>query len=332
MKVYEVIGDYLKQGKGGILATVVTRQGSAPRDVGAKMFIGEDGTIYGTVGGGRVELDTCKEALSMMKKAEAKILHIRMDYKTIEDEGMLCGGNIDILLEPVFDRYYELYERLVYLEKRGRRGVVITKYGPHTFSKTLLEGHDTIIGDPLLGEEIDRYRQYMYEKKPVVSDATIIEPVQVASRLYIFGAGHVSQFLSTVAKLIDFTVVVIDDRDDFANRERFPEADDVIVEDFRDVVKHLPFTGEEYVVIVTRGHKHDSEILEEVLKRNTRYIGMIGSRRKIKIIFENLKEKGFTESILKKVHAPIGIDIHAETPQEIAVSIAAELILVRGAL
>jgi xanthine dehydrogenase accessory factor len=332
MGVYEIIGEYLKKGKGGILATVVTRLGSAPRDVGAKMFVGEDGKIFGTIGGGKVESDTCKEALSMMKKAETRMLHVRMDYKTIEDEGMLCGGNVDIFLEPVFDRYTELYQRIAYLEKRGRRGVVITKYGAHTFSKTLLEGHGlSIIGDSLMTEEIEKYGQYIYDQKPFVSDGIIIEPVQIASRLYIFGAGHVSQFLAKIANLVDFNVVVIDDREDFANRERFPEADEVIVDDFKNVMNRLTYSGEEYVVILTRGHKHDREVLEETVKKDTRYIGMIGSKRKIKMIFEHLKEKGFPESSLKKVHAPIGIDINAETPQEIAVSIAAELIQVRGA-
>lgn len=332
MGVYEIIGEYLKKGKGGILATVVIRLGSAPRDVGAKMFVGEDGKIFGTIGGGKVESDTCKEALSIMKKAETRMLHIRMDYKTIEDEGMFCGGNVDIFLEPVFDRYIELYQRIAYLEKRGRRGVVITKYGANTFSKTLLEGHgSSIIGDSLMTEEIGKYGQYMYDQKPFVFDGIIIEPVQIASRLYIFGAGHVSQFLSKVANLIDFNVVVIDDREDFANRERFPEADEVIVDDFKNVMNRLTYSGEEYVVILTRGHKYDSEVLEEIMKKDTRYIGMIGSKRKIKMIFEHLKGKGFPESSLKKVHAPIGIDIHAETPQEIAISIAAEIIQVRGA-
>ena len=126
--------------------------------------------------------------------------------------------------------------------------------------------------------------------------------------------------------MVDFNVVVVDDREDFANRERFPEAQEIIVDDFQRVFESLRFHGNEYVAVVTRGHKHDALVLEEVLKRPTRYVGMIGSRRKSALILDHLRQKGIDEDALKSVHAPIGLDIEAETPQEIAVSIVAELI------
>jgi xanthine dehydrogenase accessory factor len=128
---------------------------------------------------------------------------------------------------------------------------------------------------------------------------------------------------------VDFNTVVIDDRPDFANRERFPEAQEIIVDDFRKVFQRLTFYGNEYVAIVTRGHKHDALVLEEVMRRPTRYVGMIGSKRKNRLILDHLKAKGFEEAALAAVHAPIGLGIRAETPQEIAVSIVAELIAVR---
>jgi xanthine dehydrogenase accessory factor len=124
-------------------------------------------------------------------------------------------------------------------------------------------------------------------------------------------------------------VTVIDDRQEFANRERFPEAREVIVEDFRSVFERLHFSGREYVAILTRGHKHDALVLEEAMKKPTRYIGMIGSRRKTRLIYDHLKRKGVPAEALKSVHAPIGLNIQAETPQEIAVSIVAELIDVK---
>ena len=125
-------------------------------------------------------------------------------------------------------------------------------------------------------------------------------------------------------------MTVIDDRNSFANRERFAEADEIVVEEFGEVFKKTRPSRNEYAVIVTRGHKHDSVVLEEVLKNPPKYTGMIGSKRKVKIIFDDLRRKGVTEDLLQTVHAPIGIDIGAETPQEIAVSIVAELIKIRS--
>ncbi|MCX5803084.1 MAG: XdhC/CoxI family protein [Proteobacteria bacterium] len=330
MDLYGIIEQYIKNGQKGILASIIYRAGSAPRDVGAKMFVGEDGKAFGTVGGGRLEADAYKEALGMMKKTETKILHIRMDARTIEEEGMLCGGNVDILLEPILKRYSEVYEGIRLLEKKGKRGIVVTRFGQNIFSKTLIRQDLEIIGDPLDRETVERLKDYLYEKKPVVVDGEVVEAIQVSSPLYIFGAGHVSQFLSKIAKIVDFHVTVIDDREEFANRERFPEADEVIVEDFTKVFNRLDFTGDEYIAILTRGHRYDAEVLEESLRKPVKYIGMIGSKRKVKMVYGHLRECGFDEKTLDGVHAPIGIHINAETPQEIAISIVAELIKVRG--
>ena len=129
--------------------------------------------------------------------------------------------------------------------------------------------------------------------------------------------------------MVGFNVVVVDDRHDFANRERFPEAHEIIVEEFQDVFKRLHFHGNEYVAVLTRGHKHDAYVLEEVLKMPTHYVGMIGSRRKAKLIFDHLSEKGVDKDTISSVHAPIGLKIEAETPQEIAVSIVGQLIEVK---
>lgn len=129
---------------------------------------------------------------------------------------------------------------------------------------------------------------------------------------------------------MDFAVVVVDDRGEFADRERFPEADDIVVDDFENLLKYVDNDSDTYAVVVTRGHKHDALVLEKVLIRQHKYIGMIGSKRKVRIIFDYLEGKGFSPELLKSIHAPIGIDINAETPQEIAMSIVAELVKVRG--
>lgn len=198
-------------------------------------------------------------------------------------------------------------------------------------SKTLI-GHDnTIIGDPLLEEESKFISKYINERNPfLINETTVVEPLVKFSPLYIFGGGHVSQYLSLVAKLVDFYTVVIDDRPEFANKERFPHADEIMVENFESAFERLSFTGNEFVVIVTRGHQYDAFVLQEVLRHDFKYVGMIGSKRKVKIILENLKQMGFAEELIDRVHAPIGLDINAETPQEIAISIVAELIKERA--
>lgn len=331
MNIYEIVERYLGEGKTGIIATVIQRLGSAPRDIGAKMFIGEDRQCYGTVGGGRLEADVFEEALRLMGKGEVKLFHVSMDAKVVAEDGMLCGGNVNVLLEPVDIKYKELYTKLHQLEKKAKGGVVITRFGEGVFFKTLIDYKMEVSGDTLSDDEIKRFQTYLNEKKPLVIGDMVIEPLNVYSVLYIFGAGHVSQFISRVAKIVDFYVVVIDDRDDFANRERFPDADEIIIDDFTNVFNKLKFSGDEYSVIVTRGHQFDAFVLSEVLRKPFRYVGMIGSRRKVKIVFDNMREKGISDDVIKRVHAPIGIDINAETPQEIAVSIVAELIQERGA-
>jgi len=324
---------YLDEGKAGIIATVVKKTGAAPRDEGAKMFVGEDKKSYGTVGGGSVEAQVYDEALRLMGARKVKVLHFRMDARAVADDGMLCGGNVDIFLEPLLGVHKEVYEGVRHCEARGRKAVVVTRFGSGSLLKTLFDTYGNIWGDAVPDEERKGFFRLLEETKVrLIGDSLVVEPVTIAPALYIFGAGHVSQFLSKVAKMVDFNVVVIDDRVEFANHERFPEADSVVVEDFQKVFDTLVFTGNEYVVIVTRGHAHDAAILEETVKRKTRYTGMIGSRRKVKMVLEHLREKGADPEALDKVHSPIGLDIHSETPQEIAISIVAELIQVRGGL
>lgn len=330
MDIDEIIEQYLKEGKKCILATVVYRAGSAPRDTGAKMLVGEDGKCFGTIGGGRLEADACREAMNTMNKGEPKILNIRMDSSAIADDGMLCGGNVDILLEPVLQRYTGVYKKIGEMLREDERGIVVTKFGSNAFSKTLIEEGLALTGDALPEKEVEGLRNFLNEKRPYMSEGMVIEPLQSLSVLYVFGAGHVSQFLAGIARIVDFHVVVIDDREEFANRERFPDAAEVMVEDFHNAFDRLRFTGKEYVAIITRGHQYDAYILEEVLKRKTRYVGMIGSRRKVSIILDHMRKSGFDEKKVANVHAPIGLSIHAETPQEIAVSIVAELIAIRG--
>ncbi len=148
--------------------------------------------------------------------------------------------------------------------------------------------------------------------------------------MFLFGAGHVSRPLCRLAKMAGFRVVVIDDREEFPTTARFPEADELLVRSFDADLNELSLGPNAYIVIITRGHLHDHQILRQVLKKPLGYLGMIGSRRKTGIIFEALRREGFSEEKIKSVHAPIGLAINAQTPEEIAISIIAELIQVRG--
>ena len=158
-----------------------------------------------------------------------------------------------------------------------------------------------------------------------------IEPIHGTSTVYIFGGGHIAVPLVQFAKALDFAVVVLDDRDEFANKDRFPLADEVRLGDFTELTRSIDFHESDCVVIITRGHEHDETVLKECLskKKLPGYIGMIGSRKKIPTIFSHLKEHGVSEQLLARVKAPIGLDIGGQTPAEIAISIAAEIIAER---
>ena len=156
-----------------------------------------------------------------------------------------------------------------------------------------------------------------------------LELILSESTLYIFGAGHISLYLSKMSKMVGFKVAVIDEREMFANKERFPEADELYAEDFQKVFPKLKLKKPYYIVIVTRGHRYDQEVLEWAVRTEAKYIGMIGSRTKNKAVFSNLEKKGVPKELFESVHAPIGLNIGAETPEEIAVSILAEMIEVK---
>jgi xanthine dehydrogenase accessory factor len=330
MNIYKIICDYLEKNKTGILATVIERTGSAPRDVGAKMFVGEDGKTFGTVGGGLLEAGAYKEALMIMRKDVVKTFTVSMNADKINSKDMLCGGNVKILLEPMTMKYYDVYRQIGATQTNRQRGLVLTGFDRNILTKTILDKDGNVTGDMLDSAIINQTKELLHGKKPILIRGYFADPIRASFPLYIYGAGHVSQYISKIAKLADFHITIIDDRKEFANGERFPDADTIIVSKIQDAFYCLDFTGDEYVVIVSRSHEQDTQILEEALKHKTKYVGMIGSKRKIKIITDTMKQKGFDDVAIGNVHAPIGIPIDAETPQEIAISIVAELVAVKN--
>ncbi len=290
-----------------------------------------------------------------------------MTAEQLAEGGLICGGNIDIFVEPLKEEFIPIYREVMKMKQKGGAAVLATLismdgvFPKGERSKALLKVSGEKVGSLLDREELEQRileesEALLNDKKPRVIVLTseegdahrgelveprgepvgawkqmevLLEPILSEPTVYIFGAGHISQQLSPLAKRVHFKVVVIDDREMFANRERFPEADEVIVSEFEECFDRFSVDESSYIVIVTRGHLYDGFVLEQAVKTNARYIGMIGSKKKIRTLYENLMEKGVPKEALNRVHAPIGLDIHSETPEEIGVSIIAELIKAR---
>lgn len=253
MDIYEEIVQLRRTGQRGAVATIVNVRGSVPSFETAKMLVRDDGSIFGTVGGGCVEAEVWQAAREVMESERPRTLTFNLNQNPKYDTGLVCGGTLDIFIEPVM---------------------------------------------------------------PPAS-------------LYIFGAGHVALSLYKTAKTAGFDVSVVDDRESYANRERFPEAKEVIAEDFGQAMARITPNETCYIVIVTRGHHDDMRVLRWAVQTQARYVGMIGSKRKTIAIFRELVKEGIAERLFDRVHAPVGLDIGAITPEEIAVAITAELIAAR---
>jgi xanthine dehydrogenase accessory factor len=252
----------------------------------------------------------------------------------------------------------DLYEEIVRLRKEGRRGAVATIVNvrgsiPSFKTAKMLVRDDgsivgTIGGGCVEAEVWQAAREVMESEKPrtltfdlnqdpkydagLVCGGTLeifVEPVLPPAELYVFGAGHVAATLCKVAKIAGFDITVVDDREAYANRERFPDAQQVIAEDFDKATAQLAPSESSYIVIVTRGHRDDMRMLRWAVQTPARYVGMIGSKRKTITIFKELQQEGLPGHLFDRVHAPVGLDIGAVTPEEIAVSITAELIAKR---
>jgi xanthine dehydrogenase accessory factor len=347
--IYSEIVKALEKKEKLALATLITRVGSAPRAVGAKYLVKGDGTSSGSIGGGCVEAEVWQEAQKVMEKGKGGILHFELTSEQLAEGGLICGGNINIFLEPLREELLNIYKEAARIRKKGGSAILATlvsmdgNFPKGEGSKILMKTSGEKVGSLLGGVELEKKilsegEVILREKKPKVLVFShkdrrmkiLLEPVFSEPTVYIFGGGHVSEQLAPLAKKVHFKVVVIDDREMFANRERFPEVDEVIVSEFEKCFDQLNIDDSSYIVIVTRGHLYDGFVLEQAVKSKARYIGMIGSKKKIRTLYDNLMGKGMTKEILDRVHAPIGIDINSETPEEIAVSIVAELIKVRG--
>ena len=339
--IYQTACELLLSGQRIILAKTIRRSGSTPRDVGSMCIITETGELFGTVGGGLLEYQVQTRAGELFKKKMSCLYPFRLTGQGAAEAGMICGGEVDLYLDPLFPENKEtldLFQALVAEMTSNRTVRLVTRIRDkapalETGTRMLIKEDGTVMGDiGLAPEDLPDMGKASFEL--VSPDPTkpgfFVEKIRLNPRVFLFGAGHVSVFVAQLARLVGFDLTVIDDRPEFANPERFPEADDLIVSDFRQVFDTLDIAPNAYILIITRGHLHDKTVLEKALSTPAAYIGMIGSVRKRNLIYKDLMDEGIPKERLDSVYSPVGLDIHAETPEEIAVSIVAELIKARN--
>lgn len=346
MNLFVAIDRLLAAGESLVLARIVRQLGSAPRSVGTGMAVRPDGSLVGTIGGGRLEYEVLQRAAEVRANGRTALMRFQLTGKDAAESEMLCGGVVEVFLEPLDaadPRLRDVYRKAAAAAEGGRRAVLATVVaaGSPSVARALLRPDGTLAAGELPPEAagacapaivLGVRRGTLLEPHADGSGPIVyLEPVAGEPVLYLFGAGHVSISVAALAHRVGFRVWVIDDRPEFANRERFPDAERIRVTAIDQAFREIDVTPNAYIVIVTRGHVHDHQALGEALKTQPAYIGMIGSRRKRDIIFRALREAGVPDELLDRVHSPIGIDIGAETPEEIAVSIVAELIAVRAA-
>ncbi|MDQ6700870.1 MAG: XdhC/CoxI family protein [Acidobacteriota bacterium] len=253
MDIYDELIRLRRLGQKSAIATIVQVRGSIPSFESAKLLVREDGSMIGTIGGGCVEAEVWNAAREVMDTERPRHLSFNLGQDAAYDNGLICGGQLDVFVEPV-------------------------------------------IPNP---------------------------------RAFIFGAGHISKSLSKVAAMAGFSPSIVDNRDTFANRERFPEADEIFAEEYEDVFPKLNINENSYIIIVTRGHRDDMRVLRWAVNTPARYIAMIGSKRKVISVVKELEKEGISRQAMDRVYAPMGFEIGAVSPEEIAVSVAAEMIAVR---
>lgn len=305
------------------IATIVKTSGSTPQSTGAKLLIYEDGRTAGTVGGGCVEADVWAEAKSALNENKNRYCQFSLRDApdvTPDEEGMICGGDMDVFIQLFntenFDTEAQRYRSTERINFENGCFALVTQISGTQF--------DIPISKIIVDESINTLVKEYGDSK------ILIEIVRPPLTLYIFGGGHVGQALATAGRFAGFEVVVIDDREEFASRDKFPdESIQLITDDFVTSIQSLDINSSSYIVIVTRGHIHDEICLREIINKPARYVGMIGSRRRTVTIRERLKREGISPELLSRVHAPIGLDIGGLTPEEIAISIMAEIIMTR---
>ncbi len=304
---------FLREGRDLVMASIVAQAGSTPRAAGAKMLLALEGgaaaLVSGTIGGGLVEGESMAAAARVFASRRPEMLDFDLTGELAAGADMICGGRLRIFVEPLTPADLPVFEQLEAARRERRRAATVTR----------LDGGGRLVEFKGSGPAV--------KERDGVS--VFVEPWPVPPRMILAGGGHVARATADVAAQAGFEVIVLDDRPEFADPRRFPAAALVrVTPGFADCFAGLVVDQETYVAVITRGHVHDALVLEQALELDAGYIGMIGSRRKREAVYEALRAQGRTG--LERVHCPIGLDIGAETPGEIAVSIVAECLAVKA--
>ena len=296
-----------------VLLTVAEASNSSPGRQGFKLAINEDAVCFGTIGGGIMEKDMIEYSLDLLfgneKRNIKKLYH--SDKTKFEKSGLICGGFQTILFSVIDKTKVELINNIISSIKKKQTGELVISDSDLSYKSS----------DKLFSTS------YEYESD---NNWNYKESIGLPLIAYIAGGGHVGLAVSRVMKSIGFYVIVFDHREDVFTIEQNKYADEIIITQYEEIGEKVIESERSYVIIVTPMHAGDRETLKSVINKEVKYIGMMGSARKIKTIFNALREEGIDENLFKKVHTPIGLEIEAETPEEIAVSIAAEIIKVKN--
>lgn len=347
--VFSKISEELEHHHDLMLVTITSKSGSSPRGAGAQMLVGEGGRLCGTIGGGAAEHRSEETARTLLQKKRSGEYCFKLREQSGNDLGMVCGGEISVFfqyIDPAAKEWKRLVSRVLVMLSAHQPGQLVLHLDGSL--PMLLDGE----GRPVPGifpEVCDSPGESGQAAEPPLPSRTgailpssdmkcrktktsFTMPLPVQDRAVIFGGGHCTQALVPVLSRIDFRITVIDNRPELSLPKLFPEAEAVLCGDYFHISDYLDLTPSDYVVVMTNGHTHDFDVLRQILQNPPAYVGVIGSRRKTAFVNQKLLECGIDKEVLSRVHAPIGTAIKAVTPEEIAVSIAGEMIYERALL
>lgn len=330
-KLFETMCEALRRGQDLVLVSVIASSGSTPRGAGARMLVSNQGWLTGTIGGGAVEHHCIQVAADLLGSSDSEARTIALNCEENADLGMVCGGRVEVHFSPIsggdetalalcsdaVDRFEHAMPFWLLTPLQSGMPLVLWPESRETEQAAL----SAAVTDQLRAEP---------EVRCVGEDRWFCEQLQRTGTVYIFGGGHVSQALVPVLTPLGFPCVVLEDRVEFADPKLFPGACRVQLMDMSHILERLTVTEDDYVCIMTRGHENDLLVEQQILRTPTRYLGVIGSARKMEIAFQQLREMGFQQQDLDRVVNPIGLPIGGKSPAEIAISIAAQLIQYRS--
>lgn len=329
--MFHKMEEKLMAGEDLVMVTVIASSGATPRGAGARMLVGQAGRICGTIGGGAVEYRSEQIAQQVLQSGSSRAQDFSLTREDVQKLGMICGGDVRVFFHYISGqdkRMLEVTQRAELYFAQGRNIWLIQtldadgRIGLYTHEEGFFG-----IEDPGWKPE---HTQRQAKRISVGTTELFAEQINSSSRVYIFGGGHVSQQLVPVLTRVGFRCVVLEDRPEFADPALFPDAMDVKQIDFEQIDQWISVGEEDYACVMTRGHAYDTVIQAQLLKTPACYIGVIGSAAKKAQVYEKLYAQGFTPDDTARITSPIGLPILAETPEEIAVSIAAQMILQRA--